>query len=61
MDGDFLSLFRDSGHRLMLFIGIWEVERKVRVIETLVDEVIDPSRLIYSNQGPENLLSRRWT
>lgn len=43
----------------MWFIGIWEVEWKVTVIETLVDEVNDRSRLIDSNQGPEDLPSRR--
>lgn len=56
---DFFPLFCDSDHWLMLFIGTWEVERKVRVIETLVDEVNDRSRLINSNQGPEDLPSRR--
>lgn len=58
-DWDLLSLFCLSDHGLMLFVGIWEVEREVRVVETLVDEVGDPSRLVYSNQGSENLPSCR--
>lgn len=55
MNGDTESFFCCSSHRLIRFVGVRKVKREVRVIETLIDEVSDPSCLVYPDQRPENL------